>query len=44
MARTIDYSKKAEKIKELADELVKELVAAKNAPRKRKNEIKDKRH
>ena len=28
MARTVDYSKKAEKIKEQVDELVQELMAA----------------
>ena len=32
MARTVDYSKKAEKIKEQVDELVQELMAAKSAP------------
>ena len=32
MARTIDYTKKAEKIKEQVDELVQELAAAKTAP------------
>ncbi len=32
MARTIDYSKKADKIKEQVDELVQELMAAKAAP------------
>lgn len=32
MARTVDYSKKAEKIKEQVDELVQELRAAKSAP------------
>ena len=32
MARTVDYSKKAEKIKEQIDELVQELMAAKSAP------------
>lgn len=32
MARTVDYSKKAEKIKEQVDELVQELMAAKLAP------------
>ena len=31
MARTVDYSKKAEKIKEQVDELVQELMAAKSA-------------
>ena len=31
MARTVDYSKKAEKIKEQVDELVQELMA-KSAP------------
>ena len=30
MARTVDYSKKAEKIKEQVDELVQELMAAKS--------------
>ena len=29
MARTVDYSKKAEKIKEQVDELVQELMARK---------------
>lgn len=32
MARTVDYSKKAEKIKEQVDELVQELMSAKSAP------------
>ncbi|WP_165155111.1 hypothetical protein [Parabacteroides sp. ZJ-118] len=32
MARTVDYSRKAEKIKEQVDELVQELAAAKSAP------------
>lgn len=32
MARTVDYNLKAEKIKNQVDELVKELIAAKNAP------------
>ena len=32
LARTVDYSKKAEKIKEQVDELVQELMAAKSAP------------
>ena len=32
MARTVDYSKKAEKITVQVDELVQELMAAKSAP------------
>lgn len=42
MARTVDYNLKAEKIKNQVDELVKELIAAKNAPAtKSKTKISD---
>ena len=42
MARTVDYYLKAEKIKNQVDELVKELIAAKNAPAaKSKTKISD---
>ena len=40
MARTVDYSKKAEKIKEQVDELVQELMAAKSAPGVSKRSLK----
>lgn len=32
MARTVDFAKKGEKIKEQVDELVQELMAAKTVP------------
>lgn len=42
MARTVDYNLKAEKIKNQVDELVKELIAAKNVPAaKSKTKISD---
>ena len=42
MARTVDYNLKAEKIKNQVDDLVKELIAAKNAPAaKSKTKISD---
>ena len=42
MARKVDYNLKAEKIKNQVDELVKELIAAKNAPAaKSKTKISD---
>ena len=41
MARTVDYSKKAEKIKEQVDELVQELMAAKSAPVVSKRSLKE---
>ena len=40
MARTVDYSKKAEKIKEQVDELVQELMAAKSATEVYKRSLK----
>lgn len=40
MARTVDYLKKAEKIKELVDELANELVTIRTAPVAAKKSLK----
>ena len=40
MARTVEYSKKAEKFYELVDDLVQELMAAKSAPVDSKRSLK----